>query len=64
MVGAAVRRRKGGRWRRKREKEKKSNKATVHIFPVKTGAAEGGYGRLGGGSGDDGNLPVDILCVL
>ena len=48
-----------------RKKGRVTKRRLVHIFLVKTSsAAEGGCGGASGGSGDDGNLPADILCAL
>lgn len=58
-MGAAAGRKEG-----EQKKGEVTKRRLVHIFPVKTSAAEGGCGGTSGGSGDDGNLPADILCAL
>lgn len=71
LKGVAVGRRRVVWWAQpldERKASKKKGEVTkrrlVHIFQVKTSAAESGCGGTSGGSEDDGNLPADILCVL
>lgn len=68
VVGRSRTPRGGVRGERRTRRGKKRGKITkrrlVHIFSVKTAAAESGCGGNRRGEGqDDGNLPADILCV-